>query len=65
MNSAYIIKNQLDKIGSTAVLKDGDWTSMPFKCTVSPLWQKKSSAFDDRVTKVGKNKERYHLFIRP
>ena len=62
MNSAYIIKNQLDKIGSTAVLKDGDWTSMPFKCTVSPLWRKKSSAFDDSVTKVGTNKARYHLY---
>ena len=52
MNSAYIIKNQLDKIGSTAVLKDGDWTSMPFKCTVS-------------VTKIGTNKARYHLYIGP
>ena len=65
MNSAYIIKNQFDKIGSTAVLKDGDWTSMPFKCTVSPLWRKKSSAFDDNVTKVGTNKARYHLYIGP
>ena len=65
MNSAYIIKNQLDKIGSTAVLKDGDWTSMPFKCTVNPLWRKKSSAFDDNVTEVGTNEARYHLYIGP
>ena len=65
MNSAYIIKDQLDKIGSTAVLKDGDWTSMPFKCTVSPLWRKKSSAFDDDVTELGTNEARYHLYLGP
>lgn len=50
MRSGYIIKNHLDKIGIEATLYDGEWNSMPFKCTVNPLWRKKSSAFDDDVT---------------
>ncbi len=65
MKSAYIIKNQLDKIGITATLNDGEWSSMPFKCTVNPLWRKKSSAFDDSVTSVGVNEARYHLYLGP
>ena len=65
MRSAYIIKNQLDKIGVEATLNDGKWKSMPFKCTVSPLWRKKSSAFDDSVTSAGINEARYHLYLGP
>ncbi len=65
MRSAYIIKNHLDKIGITATLNDGQWSSMPFKCTVSPLWRKKSSAFDDSVTSAGINEARYHLYLGP
>ena len=53
MRSGYIIKNHLDKIGIEATLYDGEWNSMPFKCTVNPLWRKKSSAFDDDVTELG------------
>lgn len=52
MRSGYIIKNHLDKIGIEATLYDGEWNSMPFKCTVNPLWRKKSSAFDDDVTEL-------------
>ena len=40
MRSGYIIKNHLDKIGIEATLYDGEWNSMPFKCTVNPLWRK-------------------------
>lgn len=65
MNSAYIIKNQIDKVGVTSILKEGEWSSMPFKCVVNPLWRKKSSAFDDDATPVGINEARYHLYIGP
>ncbi len=41
MRRGYIIKNHLDKIGIEATLYDGEWNSMPFKCTVNPLWRKK------------------------
>ena len=63
MRSGYIIKNHLDKIGIEATLYDGEWNSMPFKCTVNPLWRKKSSAFDDDVTELGTNEARYHLYV--
>ena len=65
MRSGYIIKNHLDKIGIEATLYDGEWNSMPFKCTVNPLWRKKSSAFDDDVTELGINEARYHLYLGP
>ena len=65
MRSGYIIKNHLDKIGIEATLYDGEWNSMPFKCTVNPLWRKKSSAFDDDVTELGTNEARYHLYLGP
>ena len=65
MNSSLIIKKQLEKIGSDAVLKDGSWTSMPFKCSLDSLWRKKSSTFDDNVNMVGINEARYYLFIGP
>ena len=65
MRSGYNIKNHLDKIGIEATLYDGEWNSMPFKCTVNPLWRKKSSAFDDDVTELGINEARYYLYLGP
>lgn len=65
MNSSLIIKKQLEKIGNVAVLKDGGWTSMPFKCSLDSLWRKKSSTFNDDVNMTGVKAERYYLFIGP
>ena len=49
MRSGYIIKNHLDKIGIEATLYDGEWNSMPFKCTVNPLWRKNAVKINDEV----------------
>ncbi len=65
MNSALVIKKQLEKTGNTATLVDGTWTSMPFKCSLDSLWRKKSSMFDDNVNMVGTNEARYSLYIGP
>ena len=65
MNISNIIKRQIDKTGSNAVLSDGNWTSMPFKCFLESLWRRKSSMFDDDVSMIGVCEGRYYLYIGP
>lgn len=65
MNLAQIVKKQLEKAGSTVCLKDGEWTSTPFKACVNCLWRKKSSAFEDNYTQIGANGAQYYLYIGP
>ena len=60
-----MIKRQIDKLGATIQLVDGEWSSMPFKALVSPLWRKKSSNFEPRVTELGSNLHEYYLYIGP
>lgn len=65
MNKADVIKNQLDKAGRTVCLKDGDWTSMPFKACISHLWRKKTSSFEPKYTELGKSFFEYYLYTGP
>lgn len=65
MNKAEIIKSQLARIGVTVCLKDGEWTSMPFKASLSRLWRKKSSGFEHTLTELGEAGSDYYLFIGP
>lgn len=65
MKSTQIIKNQIERSGSTVYLKDGEWTSTPFRACVSCLWRKKSSAFEDNYTQIGANGSQYYLYIGP
>lgn len=60
-----IIKNQINKVGRTVCLKDGEWTSVPFKACISHLWRKKSSAFEPDYAQVGKSVYEYYLYIGP
>lgn len=65
MNSAIIIKKQLEKVGNTAYLKDGDWVSTPFYINLEPLWKKKSSLFEDELERLGRDRRRYYRYIGP
>ena len=60
-----IIKNQIDMTGTTVYIKDGDWTSVPFKACVSHLWRKKSTAFEPDYEMLGKSLIEYYLYIGP
>lgn len=60
-----IIKNQIDMTGTTVYIKDGDWTSVPFKACVSHLWRKKSTAFEPDYEALGKSLIEYYLYIGP
>lgn len=63
MNKKYIIKNHIDKLGSTVILNDKSWNSMPYKAVISPLWRRKSSDFEAFVTELGTNFSEYYLYI--
>ncbi|MGN0535667.1 MAG: hypothetical protein ACI4IR_06690 [Eubacterium sp.] len=63
MNSEYIIRRQIERAGNTVSLRDGDWRSVPFKALISPLWRKKSSAFENSFTELGENLHEYYLYI--
>ncbi len=65
MKKPYIVKKQLDKIGNTVYLTDGDWTSAPFCASVQPLWRRKSSAFEPEYTQIGTESREYYLYIGP
>ncbi len=65
MDIAATIRRQLDRTGSTAYLKDGDWTSMPFRAVVQHLWRKKSSNFEPEISELGRVDNQYYLYIGP
>ena len=65
MNKEHIIRRQIEKIGSTTELFDNEWTSVPFKAVISPLWRKKSSAFEKTFTEIGCDINEYFLYIGP
>jgi hypothetical protein len=60
-----LIRNQLNTIGRTVYLKDGDWVSMPFKACITHLWRKKSSSFESEHSELGKTHFEYYLYTGP
>lgn len=64
-NQAYIIKNQLCRVGNSARLADGDTYSMPFYCTLQQTWRKNKSNFKDKYTPIGTVGTDYYLYIGP
>lgn len=60
-----VIRKQLEKSGRTVYIKDGEWTSVPFKACVSHLWRKKTSSFEPDYTELGKSYYEYYLYIGP
>lgn len=63
MQAEYIIKRQIEKVGCTVELRDGDWSSVTFKAVVSPLWRRKSSNFEQVLTQLGGSRSEYFLYI--
>lgn len=62
---AYVIKNQLCRVGSTARLADGDYLSMPFSCTLQQTWRKNKTNFEKSHTPLGLVSTDYYLYIGP
>lgn len=65
MNKANLIKKQLERVGRSLYIKDGEWISTPFYAYVSHLWRKKSSAFEPDYDEAGKGTSKYYLYIGP
>jgi hypothetical protein len=65
MDSANLIQKQLELIGESAVITDGEWSSTPFRAVISHLWRKKSSAFEVLPSEIGINDAEYYLYIGP
>lgn len=63
MNAQHIIQKEIEALGSTVVLTDGEWSSVPFKAILSPLWRKKSSNFEKRLTEIGNSFMEYYQYI--
>jgi hypothetical protein len=63
MNREYIVRHQIERLGCNVELVDGEWTSVPFKALISPLWRKKSSNFEEKYTQLGGNLDEYYLYI--
>lgn len=63
MNKKYVIKNQINKLGSTVILRDNEWQSVPYKAVVFPMWRRKSSNFESLVSELGSNFSEYYLYI--
>ncbi len=43
MNTRHIIQKEIENLGATVIITDGEWSSVPFKAILRPLWRKKSS----------------------
>ncbi len=65
MKKAQLIKKQLDKIGSKAYLKDGDWLSMPFNACIFHLWRKSRTNFEPDIAEIGYVDKDYYFYIGP
>lgn len=63
MNKEYIIRHNIEKLGRSVMLNDGEWSSVPFKALISPLWRKKSSNFESVHTELGSCLSEYYLYI--
>jgi hypothetical protein len=63
LNREYIIRHQIEKLGCTVELIDGEWKSVPFKALISPLWRKKSSNFESNYTELGSAFNEYYLYV--
>lgn len=64
-SAAYVIKNQLCRVGNTARLADGDYLSMPFFCTLQQTWRKNKTNFEKSHTPLGLVSTDYYMYIGP
>ena len=53
MNTRHIIQKEIENLGATVIITDGEWSSVPFKAILRPLWRKKSSNFEKKLTELG------------
>lgn len=65
MNKQHIISRQLERLGSTVLLVDGEWTSVPYRAMIYSLWRKKSSNFESSYTQIGTDLSQYYHYIGP
>lgn len=63
MNASHIIQKEIERIGSMVMITDGEWSSVPFKAIISPLWRKKSSNFEKKLTVLGGSIMEYYQYI--
>ncbi len=63
MNAQHIIQKEIEKLGLTVIITDGEWSSVPFKAILRPLWKKKSSNFEKRLTELGGSLMEYYQYI--
>lgn len=63
MNKQHIIRKEIERLGSTVIINDGEWSSVPFKAIIYPLWRKKSSNFEKKLTELGGNLMEYYHYI--
>lgn len=63
MNKEHIIRKEIEQLGSTVMITDGEWISVPFKAILYPLWRKKSSNFEKRLTELGGSLMEYYHYI--
>lgn len=65
MNTANLIRKQLEKTGSKMYLQDGEWTSMPFWANVFHLWRKSRTNFEAEFTEIGRSEKDYYFYVGP
>lgn len=65
MNKEHIIRKQIERVGNTIHIDDGEWKSVPYKAVIIPLWRKKSSNFEKIFTELGYDINEYYLYIGP
>ncbi len=63
MDKEHIIRKEIEKLGSTVMITDGGRTSVSFKAILYPLWRKKSSNFEKRLTELGGSLMEYYHYI--
>ena len=63
MNKELVIRHQINRLGRRVVITDGDWTSVPHKAIVEPLWRHKSSNFEPKFRELGNILNEYYAYI--
>ncbi len=63
MNTRHIIEKEIENLGATVIITDGEWSSVPFKAILRPLWRKKSSNFEKKLTELGGSLMEYYQYI--
>ncbi len=63
MNTRHILQKEIENLGATVIITDGEWSSVPFKAILRPLWRKKSSNFEKKLTELGGSLMEYYQYI--